>query len=221
MVSDLRQVCGFLWILSFPPPIKWPAISTIYNWNIVESGVNHHNPDPSENHCKVCYLIINVNHRQILFAQLNCLTLNYNPPIDYVLDLLIIFSDIRHHAQIHCRGWTADGKEAKRTFRIIPARHTIWLLDFVTNVNVCQPIFQVAVVCPLTNVGYGIWHSIFYRIYGDIRNKMGKKLPFLHQNSSKLYLENRRYRGKIDTLNRQIQNHSLSWLSTVVVLNKH
>jgi hypothetical protein len=38
--SDLRQVGGFLWVLQFPPPIKLTA--TIYN--IVESGIKHHNP---------------------------------------------------------------------------------------------------------------------------------------------------------------------------------
>jgi hypothetical protein len=35
-VSDLRQVGGFLRVLRFPLPR--------YNWNIVESGVKHHNP---------------------------------------------------------------------------------------------------------------------------------------------------------------------------------
>ena len=34
-VSDLRQVCGFLWVPRFPPH---------YNWNIVERGVEHHIP---------------------------------------------------------------------------------------------------------------------------------------------------------------------------------
>ena len=39
-VSDLRQVSGFLWVLLFPPPIKlWPPQ---YNWNVVESGIKHH-----------------------------------------------------------------------------------------------------------------------------------------------------------------------------------
>jgi hypothetical protein len=36
-VSDLRQVGGFLLELRFPPPIKLTV------WNIVESGVKHHN----------------------------------------------------------------------------------------------------------------------------------------------------------------------------------
>ena len=40
-VSDLRQVSVFLRVLRFPPPIKR------YNWNIVESGVKHHNPNPT------------------------------------------------------------------------------------------------------------------------------------------------------------------------------
>ena len=34
-VSDLRQVAGFLRVFWFTPPR--------YNWNIVESGVKHHN----------------------------------------------------------------------------------------------------------------------------------------------------------------------------------
>jgi hypothetical protein len=38
-VSDLRQVAGFFRVLRFPPPINWPPR---YNWNIVESGVKHH-----------------------------------------------------------------------------------------------------------------------------------------------------------------------------------
>jgi hypothetical protein len=40
LVSDLWQVDGFLRVLRFPPPIKRPPW---YNWNIVESGVKHHN----------------------------------------------------------------------------------------------------------------------------------------------------------------------------------
>ena len=42
-VSDLRHVGGFLCVLRFPPPIKYPPR---YNWNIVESVVKHHNPKP-------------------------------------------------------------------------------------------------------------------------------------------------------------------------------
>jgi hypothetical protein len=42
LVSDLRQVGGFLRVLRFPPLIKPPR----YNWNIVESGVKHHKPKP-------------------------------------------------------------------------------------------------------------------------------------------------------------------------------
>jgi hypothetical protein len=38
-VRDLRQVCGFLRVLQFPPSIKWRPQ---YSWNIVESGVKHH-----------------------------------------------------------------------------------------------------------------------------------------------------------------------------------
>ena len=39
-VSDLWQICGFL---RFPLPIK---LTTTYNWNTVECGVKHHNPNP-------------------------------------------------------------------------------------------------------------------------------------------------------------------------------
>jgi lipopolysaccharide/colanic/teichoic acid biosynthesis glycosyltransferase len=44
IVNDLWQVGRFLLVLQFPPPIKLTAM--IYNWNIVESGVKHHNPNP-------------------------------------------------------------------------------------------------------------------------------------------------------------------------------
>ena len=36
-VSDLLQVCGFLWVLQCP---------LLYNWNIVESGIKHYSPNP-------------------------------------------------------------------------------------------------------------------------------------------------------------------------------
>jgi len=39
-VSDLWQVGGFLRILQFPHQYNWPSR---YNWNIVESGIKHHN----------------------------------------------------------------------------------------------------------------------------------------------------------------------------------
>ena len=42
-VNDLRQVGGFLWVLRFPPPIK---LIPQYNWNIIESAVKHHKPNP-------------------------------------------------------------------------------------------------------------------------------------------------------------------------------
>ena len=41
-VSDLRQVCGFIRVLQFPPSIKLTATK---NWNIVESGAKHHKPN--------------------------------------------------------------------------------------------------------------------------------------------------------------------------------
>jgi hypothetical protein len=36
VMSILRKVSGFLWVLQFPPPKNWLPW---YNWNIVESGV--------------------------------------------------------------------------------------------------------------------------------------------------------------------------------------
>ena len=42
-VSDLLQVIGFLWVPRFPPPKK--LIATI-KWNIVASGIKHHDPNP-------------------------------------------------------------------------------------------------------------------------------------------------------------------------------
>jgi hypothetical protein len=42
-VSDLLQVGGFLRVFQFPPPIK---LTPWYNWNIVESGIKHHNSYP-------------------------------------------------------------------------------------------------------------------------------------------------------------------------------
>jgi hypothetical protein len=42
-VSNLRQVGGLLRVFWFPPPLNWPPW---YNWNIVESDVKHHSPNP-------------------------------------------------------------------------------------------------------------------------------------------------------------------------------
>ena len=41
-VSDLRQVGDFLRVLWFPLPIK---LTPRYSWNIIESGIKHHNPN--------------------------------------------------------------------------------------------------------------------------------------------------------------------------------
>jgi len=38
-ISDLQKVDGFPRVFRFPP-----SIPPRYNWNIVESGVKHHNP---------------------------------------------------------------------------------------------------------------------------------------------------------------------------------
>jgi hypothetical protein len=52
--SDLQQVSGFLWVFQIPPR---------YNWNIVESGIKHHNTNPvlwfSWN---ITHLALNNNH---------------------------------------------------------------------------------------------------------------------------------------------------------------
>ena len=42
MLSTL-QIDGFLCVLRFHPPIK---LTATYSWNIVESGIKHHNPNP-------------------------------------------------------------------------------------------------------------------------------------------------------------------------------
>ena len=50
-VSDLWHVSGFL---RFPLPIK--LTPTIYNWNIVESDIKHHETNQPTNHCNQCLL---------------------------------------------------------------------------------------------------------------------------------------------------------------------
>ena len=40
-VSELMQVCDFLWVFQFPPPTN---SLPVYSWNSVESGDKHHNP---------------------------------------------------------------------------------------------------------------------------------------------------------------------------------
>ena len=48
-VSDFWQLDDFLWL---PPPIKLTA--TIYNWNIIESGIKHHYPNQTNNKILTC-----------------------------------------------------------------------------------------------------------------------------------------------------------------------
>jgi hypothetical protein len=73
-VSDLRQVGGFLRVLRFPPPIKLTAVR--YNWNIVESGVKHYNPNPANcilnnnNVLKVLYYRNTTSQRTSLVSDL-------------------------------------------------------------------------------------------------------------------------------------------------------
>ena len=54
LVSDLWQVGGFLRVLWFLPPIKLTAIICKCNWNIVESGIEHHTPN------EIYHIIIHV-----------------------------------------------------------------------------------------------------------------------------------------------------------------
>ena len=49
-VSDLRQVGGFYRVLRFPTHKKKKIWPPRYNWNIVESGVKHHQTNQSTNH---------------------------------------------------------------------------------------------------------------------------------------------------------------------------
>ena len=48
---DLRQVDGFHRVLQFAPPR--------YNWNIVESGIKHHNSNP-RGHMNLCHHVVSV-----------------------------------------------------------------------------------------------------------------------------------------------------------------
>ena len=64
------QVGGFIW---FPPPIK---LTARYNWNIVESGIKHHNPNP--------YFMHYVLHVPVLEIQNVCNNVN-------VVSVLYIF----------------------------------------------------------------------------------------------------------------------------------
>ena len=64
IVSDLRQIGGFLRVLLFPPPIKPTATR-----NIVESSVKRHKPKPTvpiNVICVVKKLVIVVPYRRTL-----------------------------------------------------------------------------------------------------------------------------------------------------------
>ena len=54
VVSNLRQVDGFLRVLWFPPPTNWPPR---YSWYIVERGVQHHQAKNQTHICVSCTLI--------------------------------------------------------------------------------------------------------------------------------------------------------------------
>jgi len=46
-VSDLQQIGGFLRVLCFSSPVKLTATNCQYNWIIVESDFEYHNPNPT------------------------------------------------------------------------------------------------------------------------------------------------------------------------------
>ena len=52
LVSNLRQVSGFLGDSGFLH--QYNCFLPRNNWNIVESGLRHHNSNPSFGHCIVC-----------------------------------------------------------------------------------------------------------------------------------------------------------------------
>ena len=57
-VSDLRQVCGFLWVLQFPPQCS--------NWNIFESGVKHLTSNGQMMDQKFMYVVHNIKHLWVI-----------------------------------------------------------------------------------------------------------------------------------------------------------
>ena len=70
ILSDLRKVGGFLRVLLFRHQYNWP---TRYNWNIVESGVKYHNPNPSPLHVsapkdQVVKLVYQWNYWNVLLS---------------------------------------------------------------------------------------------------------------------------------------------------------
>ena len=50
VISDLRQVCGFSGYSDFLYQWKWRPR---YSWNIVESGIKHHDPNPQTSFSRV------------------------------------------------------------------------------------------------------------------------------------------------------------------------
>jgi hypothetical protein len=68
--GDLLQVGGFLMVPCFPPPIKLTA--TRYSWNIVESGVKHHNSNSVFHTLHIIMLFWNFDLQKI--------QTNYNTP---------------------------------------------------------------------------------------------------------------------------------------------
>jgi hypothetical protein len=58
-VSDLRQVCGFLWVLQFPRHKS-------SNWNIFESGVKHLTYNGQMMDQKFVYVVYNIKHLWVI-----------------------------------------------------------------------------------------------------------------------------------------------------------
>ena len=112
-VSDLRQLDGFLRGLRFPPPIK--LTTTIYNWNIVESGVKCHklypnNLDISEILLKVALSTINQDHNFVwwtlnVYFSDNCVFFvisEFRPKKWFILHILLVNSDMEKYMIFLC-----------------------------------------------------------------------------------------------------------------------
>ena len=93
LVSDLRQVCGFLQVLRIPPQIKLTATK-------VESGVKHHNPNPQwtndgSNFC--VHVTCNIKHHWVIYLYKYLLYLNkiafHNSGNCYTLIMLLCKND--------------------------------------------------------------------------------------------------------------------------------
>jgi hypothetical protein len=51
----IEFVSGFLWVVQSPPPVKLTTTIWRYSWNIVESGVKHHQTNKQKHIFNVYY----------------------------------------------------------------------------------------------------------------------------------------------------------------------